>query len=215
MSTKISPHFSDQKLEQASIEDFIDVFEDRVRFWLLEPGKTLLSAPDGFIAAVSLLLTYFEAYAIYRNGDDSKGQSKRFFREAFIDVFGSAKLTHALLGRVADILYQDARCGFFHDGIFRDRVLFAEAVQGELLVTVPKVNGQPDENGAIESVVINPKRFYNAIESHFARYIAGLRDTGNRVARENFKKAVDIKWRPHTAGAIVGMDEEAFAKLRR
>jgi hypothetical protein len=34
---KISPNFDDAKLDSGSIEDLIDVFEDRVRHWLLEP----------------------------------------------------------------------------------------------------------------------------------------------------------------------------------
>jgi hypothetical protein len=215
MNTQISPNFSHQKLENASTDDFIDVLEDRVVFWLLKPAKVLLETPHGGIAAVSLLLTYFEAHAIYLKGEDSDGQSKRFFREGFVDVFTAPNLSRTFLERVADFLYQNARCGFFHDGIFREKVLFRDDLSGEFIVTVPRCDGKPDEEGRIESVVINPVRFLNALALHFANYLGKLRDATRADARANFRKAVEVKWQPSTLGPIVGMDEEAFAKLGR
>ncbi len=213
--TQISPNFSHEKLESASTDDFIDILEDRVVYWLLKPAKILLETPHGDIAAVSLLLSYFEAHAIYLVGQDSLGQSKRFFREGFVDVFTSPNHNRAFLQRVADFLYEQARCGFFHDGIFREKVLFRDDLPGEFFVTVPQRNGKPDEGGAIESVVINPRRFLNALVSHFANYISRLRDGAQTDARNNFRRSVEIKWSPATPGPIIGMDEEGFAKLGR
>lgn len=43
----ISPNFSSEKLQNPTIEDLIDVFEDRMRFWLLEPAKVLAPNPHG------------------------------------------------------------------------------------------------------------------------------------------------------------------------
>ena len=60
MDVKISPNFDETKLDSGSIEDLIDVFEDRVRYWLLEPTKSLLKTQHGDIAALCLILTYFE-----------------------------------------------------------------------------------------------------------------------------------------------------------
>ena len=213
--TQISPNFPHDKIENASTEDFIDVLEDRVVHWLLKPAKLLLDAPHGQIPAVSLLLSYFEAHAIYLKGQDSLNQSKRFFREGFVDVFTSPKHGQAFLERVADLLYGQARCGFFHDGIFREKVMFRDDLPGEFVVTVPQRNGKPDEGGPIESVVINPRRFLNALVLHFADYVERLRDAAQTDARANFRRAVDIKWSPSTPGPIIGMDEEAFAKLGR
>ncbi len=213
--TQISPNFSHEKLEKASTDDFIDVLEDRVVYWLLTPAKILLEAPHGRIPAVSLLLSYFEAHTIYLKGRDSIKQSMRFFREGFVDVFTSPKHSQALLERIADFLYVQARCGYFHDGIFREKVMFRDDLPGEFVVTVPKRNGRPDEGGSIESVVINPRRFLNALVLHFANYVRRLRDVAQIDARANFRRAVDIKWTPSIPGPIIGMDEEAFAKLGR
>jgi hypothetical protein len=56
VDSRISPHFSDEKYKTGSLEDLIDVFEDRVRFWLLTPAKGLLDVQFGNVAALSLLL---------------------------------------------------------------------------------------------------------------------------------------------------------------
>jgi len=68
----ISPNFTWEKLENPSFDDLVDVFEDRLRNWLLEPAKSLLQLPHGFVAAISLLLTYFESIQTYISGQDSK-----------------------------------------------------------------------------------------------------------------------------------------------
>jgi hypothetical protein len=45
----ISPHFEDKKLDNPTLEDLIDVFEDRIRSWLLEPARALLQTQHGFV----------------------------------------------------------------------------------------------------------------------------------------------------------------------
>jgi hypothetical protein len=87
LESRISPNFSDEKYRTESLDDLIDVFEDRLKYWLLVPAKA--SSLAG-LAALSLLLGYFEPHAIYRKGEDSKGQSKAFFRAGFAEVFRKA-----------------------------------------------------------------------------------------------------------------------------
>ena len=60
MDNYISPNYKDEKLEDPSFEDLIDVFEDRVRNWLILPAESLLETRHGFVAAISILFTYFE-----------------------------------------------------------------------------------------------------------------------------------------------------------
>jgi hypothetical protein len=205
----ISPNFSDEKLAAPTLDDLIDVFEDRIRWWLLEPARALIETPHGFVAAICLLLTYFEGYAMYRRGEDSKTQSKAFFREAFTDVFKNPQTDTAFLARLADVLYEDGRCGFFHDGTARDRILFSPQFAAEFVVTVPKVTGQVDKTGTIESILLNPRFFYNAVERHFVAYVKALRDPGNSLLRANFQATVDLKWSPNECIAI-GMSEDDF-----
>jgi hypothetical protein len=200
----ISPHFPDEKLDHPSHDDLIDVFEDRVRYWLLEPAKRLLANEHGAIAAVGLLLTYFEAIWIYVEGQDSKNGSKRFFRLTFLDVFAASGVSKPFLEKVANLLYEDARCGFFHDGSFRDRIFFSDLACGELQITVPKKNGQPDEKADIESVMIHPSRFYDAVDRHFRHYVAALRDHNQSDKRTKFERACRIKWDWESGPRVIG-----------
>jgi hypothetical protein len=209
----ISPNFPDEKLNDPSLEDLIDVFEDRIKWWVIEPACVLLAMPHGFVAAMCLLLTYFEGYAIYRRGEDSKGHSKVFFREGFRDVFRNVTVDPALLDRVSDVLYGDARCGFFHDGMLRERILFSEQFEAEFVVTVPKIDGNPDPTGPIVSILINPRSFCRTVATHFVDYVAELRDVKNTALRTNFKAAVDAKWAPDTAVPI-GMSEDDFKRAK-
>jgi hypothetical protein len=203
----ISPHFSDSKLDKPSLDDLIDVFEDRVRNWLLEPAKRLLAIEHGQIAAVAILLMYFEAVRIYMDGRDSKNQSKKFFRHAFLDVFARSNVRMDLLERVANLLYADARCGFFHDGSFRDRIFISDLACSELQITLPKKNGEIDEKGEIESIMIHPARFYDVIDRHFTEYVSVLRDQNESARRARFEKACGIKWdwqgRPRVIGKAI------------
>ena len=135
---KISPNFDDAKLDSGSIEDLIDVFEDRVRHWLLEPTKSLLKTQHGDIAALCLILTYFEGITGYLKGKDSQNNSKVFFREGFLEVMKVSGIEDVLLGRVADVIYSDARCGFFHDGCFRSKIFISPDDSHDLLITSSK-----------------------------------------------------------------------------
>jgi hypothetical protein len=134
----ISPHFTDSKLQDPSVDDLIDVFEDRMKYWLFEPAKSLFNDAYGQVAGFCLLLTYFEGIYSYVQGKSSKGQSTAFFKNAFLEVFRTSGLNETLLTRIAEILYKDARCGFFHDGMFRERIYLKSLKKGELLVTLPK-----------------------------------------------------------------------------
>ena len=186
MALSISPNYTSEKLENPSIEDKIDVFEDRMKSWLLAPMKKLLDEPHDRIASLCLQTTYFEGIWSYLVGKKSRGHSKEFFINGFYDVFKITQQNEGLLKRAAQILYEDVRCGFFHDGIFRDRIFFVD--RGFALeITVPKKNGILNVEGKIQSIMIDPRLFYDAIEKHFDRYIKLIRNKENQDARKNFE----------------------------
>jgi hypothetical protein len=211
IESRISPNFSDEKLKTGSLDDLIDVFEDRLKYWLLAPAKALLGVLFGELAALSLLFGYFEPFAIYRKGQDSRGQSKAFFRAGFVEVLQKAPVSESVLGRIADLLYEEARCGLFHEGMMREHIFFGNA-PGELMVTVPRVDGKIDENGRIQSVVIDPRKFFVVVERHVTEYLKSLRDPSNAELRENFKRTIVLRWRINEPDGIIGMTKEEFLK---
>ncbi|MFQ5913113.1 MAG: hypothetical protein ACE5JS_08020 [Nitrospinota bacterium] len=211
MSMMISPRYPDTKFDKPSIDDLIDVFEDRVRLWVLRPAKSLMDTQHGQIAGFCLVLTYFEGIWSYIEGRGSKGCSKEFFERGFVDVFRTTNLKEKLLRRVAGILYADARCGFFHDGMFRERICFTSLPQGEMLVTLPKKQGQVDEDGQIQSLLIDPRRFYSAIKEHFDRLISSLRDSRNVEERTKFQTAFKEQCDWETPGPVIGIPDPTSA----
>ena len=209
MEYKISPNFADSKLNLDNIDDLIDVFEDRTRYWLFEPSKNLLGKQQGDIAGLGLLLTYFEGITIYVKGKDSKNNSKAFFKEGFLSVFKASGIDDELLKRVADIFYTDARCGFFHDGFgFRSRILVSLDANQDLIITLPKKNGRIDRDGEIQSIIVNPIRLFPAIKYHFNQYLNQIRDKSNKDLRAKFQDACKIKWALEGPPIVIGLDPQ-------
>jgi hypothetical protein len=213
VESRISPNFSDEKLRTGSLDDLIDVFEDRLKYWLLAPAKALLDVRFGELAALGLLLGYFEPCAIYGKGENSKGRSKEFFRAGFIEVFlKKSGHSESLLGRIADLLYDEARCGLFHEGMLREHIFFGNVTAGELLITLPRVDGKINQNGPIKSIVIDPHKFFIVVERHITEYLKSLRNPDNAELREHFKRAVDLRWRIDEPDGVIGISEEEFLK---
>lgn len=209
MKIFISPNCPQKKLDNPTIDDLVDVFKDRVLNWLFEPVKKLMSEKDGCFGALCLLLTYFEGIWIYITGEDSKGKSKKYFNDAFLDIFSASGHAANLLNRVAEIMYEDGRCGFFHDGMLRSRIFLTELNQIDMLITVPRrSDGTIDVNGKIESILIDTKYFMAAIERHFIDYLLCLRNPEENVKRENFLKIAKEKWDYESEGTVIGYNSD-------
>jgi hypothetical protein len=202
----ISPSYSDSKLDSPSVEDVIDVYEDRVRHWLLGPAKTLLSQEHGRPSAFCVLLTYFEGASSYKLRQSSKNRSKEFFCSGFVDVFASSGVPRQVLRRVGELLYSDARCGFFHDGMFRERVYFAE-MNRDIVVTLPKEGGTLDSEGEISSVLIDVARCHAAVVRHFEAAVSHLREPKNESDRDAFFAFFKTQCDWETPGPVIGLHE--------
>jgi hypothetical protein len=207
----ISPNYTWEKLENPNLDDLLDVFEDRQRNWLLKPAESLLQMQD-YVPTISLLFTYFESIQVYISGKDSKNASKKFFVDGFLVVFGSPNMDKSQLKKVAKTIYTEGRCGFFHNGLSGRKILYSPTRNEALTITLPKKDGKIDLNKEIESIVINPARFHWCVKRHFDKYISDLRKNENKTLRENFKKAVDVKWDMGGKDLIIGMTEKEFQK---
>ena len=210
MKHYVSPNFTHEKLEPPLFKDVVDVFEDRMRYWLLEPAKHLLKVKHGEIAAVALATTYIEGIEIYIAGKDSKNKSKEFFRRGYKRVFAAVSGPEYMQDAIADALYDLLRCGFAHDGMFRTGIYFSTVRKEAMLITWPKKNGQFDPTAKLESAVINPRGFVKCIEVHLNSYLRELRSRKSNEAQDRFRAAVDLKWRLGQPGPFVGMSEDKF-----
>jgi hypothetical protein len=185
---KISPNFYATKLLGANdtIENRVDVHEDRIRGWLLDWASKLNDVDHGFehagFAALQLALAYFEAHAVFLHGEDSVRDPQQFFCDGLLDVFPEL-VTMPERDRILEILWKDARCGLFHNGIARRRIVLADSSKTFRYL--------PDEHG--EHVVVDRHSLVRRIESHFADYIRRLRQSNDGLdARIAFQAAWEI-----------------------
>jgi hypothetical protein len=206
----VSPHYRHTKLQPPFTRDVIDVFEDRVRYWIIEPAKLLLKSSHGWIPAVALSLNYIESIEIYISGEDSRNQSREFFKRGFWRIFQAEKQSIEVKAAIASALYGSLRCGFAHDGMARAGINFSTTWPQTFLVTWPKVNGDFDSSGSLESAIINPIAFVEGIEKHFNRYINDLKRGEPLELLQAFKNAVELKWGLGKPGRLVAMTEEEF-----
>lgn len=209
----ISPSYQYDKLESPIFSDLIDIFEDAIRNWIFVPVLHLLKLPHGEVAAVALLSGYFESIEIYCTGEESKGQSRSFFANGFARVFAVSKESSELQRLIADAVYAQVRCGFAHDGLFRNRVFFSRDNMSAMVVTWPKKDGVYDKSGNVESIVINPDRFYECVLIHFDRYIEELRFGVDMKIKDAFQRAIAFKWALNEGERLIAVTEDAFRKL--
>jgi hypothetical protein len=208
----VSPSYSYEKLEAPTYDDLVDVFEDAMRNWFLVPALHLLKLPHGEVAAVALLVGYFEGIEIYCTGEDSKNQSAKFFANGFARVFAIEEDGREIAKAIAAAIYGQVRCGFAHDCMFRNRVFFNRAPSKAMLVTWPKKDGAYDHSGEIESIVINPDRFHECVLIHFDNYIAKLRSATDLKLKDAFERAMALKWALNERERFIGMTEDEFRR---
>jgi hypothetical protein len=189
----ISPNYRGGDVDLTKLDDRIKVYEDQITGWFFRPAKALLKTPHSAFAVLHLLMGYFESHTIYRRGESSKGKGKSqaFFREGFTAVFpkaASSELPGVNLEEVsqwiADAMYDDARCGLFHEWMTRARIALTE--KPELM------RGSHDRDGRITEVTINVDKFLAMIETHFTAYIRRLKDPNNVADRMAFNAGWEI-----------------------
>jgi hypothetical protein len=196
----ISPQFLNSKLSGGRLEDKIDVFEDRMTGWFLRHADALCanSYPghaNAGIAALTIVASYFEAIECYYSGQDSRNRSAEFFRRGFLKVFPDLpgvlrERGHANPDELADELaadvYEQLRCGLLHEALPRHLLLLREdtAPVGFMIHGV---------TGDVGSIVVDPRRFVEAIANQFRHYIGLLRDPAQEELRRNFATFFDLR----------------------
>lgn len=181
-----------------SLDDDITLFDEQLTGWLFEHVRELGSAHysnhehSGF-AILMLVTAYFESIEAFKRG--APGPSKAYFVAGIRDVFPS--LT-SMRRSVLEELYDQLRCGLYHQSAPKSRVSIAHASQPIAI--------ELDAARAIKGVTIDPWALAKAVESHFRQYIVDLRNPKNAALRHAF--ATFRAWRRASPGqftaAVVG-----------
>ena len=125
----------------------------------------------------SASLSYFEP--IGQALDGKRGGSKKQFSRGLRAVFPDldAAESDALIGE----LYEQLRCGMFHNGITREKAVISPASEHVFAI-------EKNDDGSLERVTITPVNLMYHLEAHVREYVRQLRDPTNVQLRINFFK---------------------------
>ncbi len=212
MKQRLTPNYDHEKLVDPTCTDLIDVFEDAWKGYILNQVKLLLENPNGDIAGMTLLCSYFESIEALHNGKSSKGQSRKFFVQGFLRVFDKSS-DPATAKTVAEAIYRDVRCGVAHTGFPTCRVHIQRTHPKAFIFTYPLLpDGQRGTNAPEESIVVNASRMYDAVNRDLGRYLRTLRQPKEVKLRTHFERLMRSDWRVGQDDNIMGMTEEEFMR---
>ena len=186
---KISPSYDSTKLEnktlRANFDDFVDVYADRVRGWLLNWAHELNKPEHAGFAAVQLALAFLEGFAVFYYGEDSDKRSKVFFGRGLRLVFPCLDdLSDDQRDAVESSFYRHVRCGLFHLGMPRTGVILQDS-------------GKPlgfdlTADNKVAAIFVDRHELVQAIRTRFETYVNELRDISATDRRKCFCIAWDI-----------------------
>ena len=163
---RISPKFTVEKLQSGTLLDRIDVYEDRVRGWLIDCGHILNKHEHAGFGVPQSGLAYLEGCAVFYRGEDSRNRSREFFQVGFESVFPDVcAFSAAIREDFIDVMYRDGRWGLFHLGMARRRILLSD---GE-----PVFRFRVDQaSESIDAIYIDRYGFIRTIDEHLSSYVA-------------------------------------------
>jgi len=157
----------------------VDVYEDRVKTWFLEPAATLLGREDyaGDYVALSMAVAYIEGVEQYRRGDETpRGDSTAWFKASAKRIFSKAD------DDALKMLWESVRVGLFHSGFTTDRVYLNRDQAEALTLTADRV------------LRINARLFMQSVMKDFEDYISNLRSYPVGTLAQNFESLWEQWW---------------------
>lgn len=158
LNDRYEPYVFDERngnaLNARNINDKIVIYERQVFDWFLNPARNLIryrNRNKGFIVLM-ICLSYIEGVEQYRQGQDSNGQSRRFFIDSMERIYPNTYNQQD----IGD-LYREARCGLFHNGMVKGRIIINNNFPVSLTFN----------NGDIE---ISPSKLLRDIRTDFQSY---------------------------------------------
>ncbi|MBU0712908.1 hypothetical protein KKA87_13470 [bacterium] len=152
-------------LDPRNIDDKIIIYERQVKDWFLAPAtKCTKTWNNGFIIMM-ICMSYLEGVEQYKSGQSSNNNSREFFKRSIHRLYPNKYDDNHL-----DELYSEARCGLFHDGMVRGKIIYNYSFQ------------EPLEFGDYDTIKLNPKKLLEDIKSDFKAFIESLKsDPGSRA----------------------------------
>jgi hypothetical protein len=171
----VSPRFDDTKLASGAVDDLIDVYEDQVIGWLLEPARLMTGNQHAGFAILGLALTYFEPLGQSLDGNPRASEPQ--FSKGLQAVF--PRIHPSVPAAVFKELYNQLRCGMYHRGLTKAKVVVTRGTQLPIVVTL---TGGAD----VQAITVDPWSLLEAIAIHHSGHVARLRNPAESSLRTNF-----------------------------
>jgi hypothetical protein len=169
-------------LNPQDIDDKILIYERQVKGWFIKPAERLLDMlgeADSAFLILSVCLSCLEGIQQYIEGKSSTRKSKKFFTRSFQRVYATAGLDD----RAVRDVYDEARCGLFHDGMTRSRIVYN---------LNQNVSFRKTDNGSQEMYEFSPRLCLEGMKADFNSFIKELQDPSNITRRDGFGGLHDI-----------------------
>ncbi len=173
----ISPKYTFDKLASGALSDKIDVFEDQMQGWVFDQANQLKGLQHAGFGILAIVLSYFEPIGQFLEG--RAGKSDKQFLAGLAAVFPDAgsSIPDSVLGE----LYNQLRCGMFHQGITKSKVVITRTGRNPIEVVYST------DDGTVHQIVVVPVLLLEQSEGHLKKYVAELRDATNTQLRSNFE----------------------------
>lgn len=168
---------SGNQLNPSNIEDKIIIYERQVNDWFLKPAQRFLRGENNGFIVLMICLSYFEGVEQYKQGTNSRNQSKAFFIQAIENIYHDRYSNYEL-----EDLYKQARCGLFHNGMTDGKIIIGNDFPNAMDFS---------EHNAIK---INLKILLKDIKENFNSYIKNLRNEENTEIRHKFNEMFSVLW---------------------
>jgi hypothetical protein len=172
-----------------TFEEKLHIFERSVLGWQLEIAEIVIngsgdraSIPGSGYAVLSIIASYPEMIWQFAKGMESRNRSREAFREGLAMVFDSIDLSNSQWVDALNLIYDEVRCGLYHDGKARRRVVLS----GDYRFTIQL-------DGSL--IKVNPHLLPQAFIMHFNRFIEDIRASGEAGLKGmNFVAFFDTHW---------------------
>lgn len=212
MKQQLTPHYDHEKVANPTCADLVDIFEDAWKGYILAQVPVLLGNPNGDIAAMTLLCSYFESIESLHRGESSDRRSKEFFVQGFLRVFQKHSDPNVAIA-AAEAIYRHVRCGVAHTGFPTLRVHIQRTNPNAFILTYPLLpDGQLDPKSSVQSVLVNAQRMYDAVNWHLDQFVEALRHPDDVTLRMNFDRLMRSSWGIGEDDNVVGMTETEFTR---
>lgn len=161
-----------------SVDDKIQIFDERVDSWQLKPAEAMLAQiiaqnpPEmqhGAYALIAVIFSYYEMIGNCLTGKNATATEK--FVAGFKDVYPALGLSDS---QIRDI-YGKVRCGMYHVAYTKIGVL----IDGNFAKVFTIANG------AIE---MNPHLLVPDIRAHFTQFVAKLKSKADALLVQRFQR---------------------------